>query len=200
MSKITVPFFISHQGCPHNCIFCNQRTISGSDGFLPDKTEILNKIYSWGRSAGERKLEAAFFGGSFSALPRSSQATLLEPLQKLLNDGTLTSVRISTRPDCIDTESVKWLMQRGVKTIELGVQSMDNSVLEASGRGHDAAASMSAIQCIKSQGLSVGAQLMVGLPGDTPDKSLRSLEQVIAAGADFIRIYPVVVLTGTELA
>ncbi|MBC8017587.1 MAG: radical SAM protein [Verrucomicrobia bacterium] len=145
-------------------------------------------------------MEVAFFGGTFTALPVAVQDQLLQPLQALLASGEITSVRISTRPDCIDDATVKRLSQLGITTIELGVQSMDDGVLERSGRGHTAADSETAIRCIRAAGLSVGAQLMPGLPGDSAIKSLNSLRRVIAAGAHFIRIYPVVVLQGTELA
>lgn len=200
MKKITVPFFISHQGCPHTCVFCDQRTISGASGTLPTAGQIRDRIALWSSTAGGRPLEVAFFGGTFTALPDEVQAKLLAPLQPLLKDGTLDSVRISTRPDSIEADHVVWLAERGVRTIELGVQSLDDAVLAASGRGHTAEESLSAVRCIKSSGLQAGAQLMPGLPGDTPGSSLASLEQVLAAGADFIRIYPTVVLKGTELA
>ncbi|HXE95450.1 MAG TPA: radical SAM protein [Dongiaceae bacterium] len=200
MKRVTVPFFISHQGCPHTCVFCDQRTISGASGTLPSAGQIRDRIDLWSSTAGGRPLEVAFFGGTFTALPEEIQAELLAPLQPLLKAGTLGSVRISTRPDYVDDDRVAWLAERGVRTIELGVQSMDVAVLAASGRGHTAAESTNAIRCIKSLGLRAGAQLMPGLPGDTPVSSLASLERVIAAGADFLRIYPTVVLKGTELA
>jgi len=197
---VTVPFFISHQGCPHTCVYCDQRLISGSAGGLPTSAEILEKIGKWRLTVGERPLEVAFFGGTFTALPESKQAELLAPLQTLLKQGTVRSVRLSTRPDYIDDGRVTWLAEMGVNTIELGVQSMDDDVLAASGRGHTAADSEDAIRCIKKHGLLVGAQLMPGLPADTPASSLFSLERVVSAGVDFIRIYPTVVLQGTELA
>lgn len=200
MKWITVPFFISHQGCPHTCVFCDQHTISGAAGILPGSSELVEKVRLWRCSAEGRPLEAAFFGGTFSALPIEVQERLLDPLQPLLASGELTSVRISTRPDCISEDNIRWLAERGVRTIELGVQSMDDGVLADAGRGHDAASSEAAIRCIKGNGLTVGAQLMPGLPCDTTAKSLESLERVIAAGADFVRIYPAVVLRGTELA
>ncbi len=200
VKMITVPFFISHQGCPHTCVFCDQPTISGANGALPSTAQILDRIELWRSTADGRSLEVAFFGGTFTALNKETQRQLLSPLQPLLRNGTVASVRISTRPDCIDIEHIVWLSQMGVRTIELGVQSLDNSVLKASGRGHSATDSLNAIHCIKSLGLIVGAQLMPGLPEDTPDASLASLEQTITAGADFLRIYPTVVLHGTELA
>jgi histone acetyltransferase (RNA polymerase elongator complex component) len=200
MKKVTVPFFISHQGCPHTCAFCDQRTISGASGELPTAEAIHAKIRTWRRSAGERPMEVAFFGGTFTALSIAVQNQLLQPLQPLLATGEIQSVRISTRPDCIDSATVQRLVHRGVRTIEIGVQSMDDAVLEASNRGHSAAASEAALRCIKAEGVLVGAQLMPGLPGDSAARSILSLKRVIAAGADFIRIYPVVVLRGTELA
>jgi histone acetyltransferase (RNA polymerase elongator complex component) len=145
-------------------------------------------------------LEVAFFGGTFTALPLPVQNQLLSPLQSLLASGEITGVRISTRPDCIDDKIVQRLAQQGVATIELGVQSMDDVVLERSARGHSAKDSEVALRCIKTGGLSAGAQLMPGLPEDTTAKSFNSLKRVIAAGADFIRLYPAIVLRGTELA
>jgi histone acetyltransferase (RNA polymerase elongator complex component) len=200
VKTVTVPFFISHQGCPHTCVFCDQRTISGAGGALPTEDQIRNRIDLWRGTSGDRLLEVAFFGGTFTALPVEIQANLLAPLQPLLKKGIVGSVRISTRPDYVNVDHVAWLSSMGVRTIELGVQSMDNSVLAASGRGHSAADSLNAILCIKQTGLAVGAQLMPGLPGDTPASSYDSLEQVLSAGADFLRIYPTVVLKGTELA
>jgi len=133
-------------------------------------------------------------------MPVAVQDHLLTPLQGLLADGTVSAVRVSTRPDSIDSGTVQRLSRLGVTTIELGVQSMDDRVLERSARGHSAMDSEMAIHCIKDGGVSVGAQLMPGLPGDTAYKSFNSLKRVISAGADFLRLYPVIVLRGTELA
>ena len=199
MKPVTVPFFISHQGCPHTCVFCDQHTISGSAGILPTPDEILSKVEAWRQSSGDRPLDAAFFGGTFTALDEADQQRLLDPLQPLLARGVVRSVRISTRPDCLDGYRADWLRERGVTTVELGVQSLDGHVLAASGRGHTAAASVAAILLLKERGMTVVAQLMPGLPEDTPRSSLNSLEGVVDAGADVLRIYPAVVLAGTDL-
>lgn len=167
---------------------------------MPGTDEILSKIRSWRASAGSRPVEVAFFGGSFTALSLEIQDELLRPLQPLLKTGEVASVRLSTRPDYIEDDQVVRLKKYGVRTIELGVQSMDDAVLTASGRGHTAAQSEAAIHCIKRHGLFVGAQLMPGLPGDSTHSSLASLERIISTGADFIRIYPAIVLRGTGLA
>lgn len=200
MKKITVPFFISHQGCPHTCSFCDQKTISGAVGALPDCSEILQKIAQWKDSANGRPLEVAFFGGTFTALSLENQEKLLLPLQALRTQRVVSTIRISTRPDCLDSSTVLRLKESGVTTIEVGVQSMDESVLQRAGRGHSAGEVRSALACIKEHGLAAGAQLMPGLPGDTLALARQSLRQVVLGGADFVRIYPVVVLAGTLLA
>ncbi len=200
MKKVCVPFFISHRGCPNRCVFCDQRTITGCAGDLPTSDGIAARILAWRRTSGSRPMEVAFFGGTFTALPTGIQDTLLEAVRPFILSGAVSSIRLSTRPDALDRDRVQWLAERGVGTIEVGVQSMDDGVLTASGRGHDAESSVRALGSIRSGGLSAGAQLMPGLPGDTPSLSRYSLERVIAAGADFVRLYPVVVLRGTELA
>lgn len=200
MKKITIPFFISHQGCPHTCSFCDQKTISGGDRALPNSSEILQKISDWRIYSNDRPLEVAFFGGTFTALPIEVQEQLLQPLQKPRQAGIVSCIRISTRPDYISPEIVTRLKQWGVTTIEIGVQSMDNQVLQSAARGHLAVDSLNAITVIKEQGLVIGAQLMPGLLGDTLLKCRKSLQQVVQVGVDFLRIYPVVVLEKTELA
>lgn len=200
MSRITVPFFISHQGCPQRCVFCDQQKIAGATGALPAAEEILQKIELYRESARGRTVEVAFFGGTFTALPRESQDALLAPLQEPLRDGSLYGVRISTRPDAVDDETVSFLRERGVRTVELGVQSMNDEVLDLAGRGHGGAHTVSAAGAIRRGGLQLGIQLMPGLPGDTPEKSLSSLDRALSLGPDFLRIYPALVLEGTELA
>jgi len=200
VGAVTVPFFISHQGCPHTCVFCDQRAISGSSGNLPDRRQIRAAIGSWQHSAAGRPLEVAFFGGSFTALPEKVQDELLASVRPFLESGVVMSIRVSTRPDCLDGAVVRRLADQGVAVIEVGVQSMDDAVLALSSRGHTGAASEAALRCIRGEGLAAGAQLMPGLPGDTPAGAIMSMERVIAAGASFVRLYPVVVLQGTELA
>jgi len=195
-----VPFFISHRGCPHRCVFCDQQKISGADGAIPSADRILNTIHEYRRTSGRPAVEVAFFGGSFTSLPQSSQESLLFPLQPLLASGEVSSVRLSTRPDSLDASRAEFLRRMGVKTVEIGIQSMDDEVLSLAGRGHDAAAVERAFVCLKEQGLTVGAQLMPGLPGDTAQKSLDSLSQVLEMGPEFIRIYPALVIAGTGLA
>ena len=200
MKTPIVPFFIPHRGCPHRCVFCDQEKISGADGAIPSADQMLDRIREYLGTSGLPAVEVAFFGGSFTSLPHSIQESLLVPLQPLLASGEVSSVRLSTRPDSLDTDRVGFLCRMGVKTVEIGIQSMDDGVLSMAGRGHDAAAVESAFACLREQGVSVGAQLMPGLPGDTAEKSLDSLSRVLEMGPDFIRIYPALVIAGTGLA
>lgn len=111
--------------------------------------------------------EAAFYGGSFTGLPADLQTELFQPVDKLLADGVIGSVRLSTRPDYIDAERLALLKRLGVKTVELGVQSLDDKVLAAAERGHQASAVYDAVALLKQFGFSVGLQLMVGMPGQS---------------------------------
>jgi histone acetyltransferase (RNA polymerase elongator complex component) len=199
MKPLIVPFFISHRGCPHRCIFCDQTTISGSAGDIPATAEILAKISAYRDTAAGRPIEAAFYGGTFTALPCSVQQRLLQPLQPLIVAGTLQGVRISTRPDAVDPDIVHFLKEMGVRTVELGVQSMDDGVLARAGRGHTAADSATACHALQAAGMAVGVQIMVGLPGDTPARALASLRRVLALKPGFLRIYPTLVIAGTRL-
>ena len=195
-----VPFFISHLGCPHRCVFCDQEKIAGACGTLPTAVEMAAKIGEYRASSPGRKIEVAFFGGTFTALPGEDQERLLGALQPLLISGLLDSLRLSTRPDAVDAGTVEFLQRMGVGTVELGVQSLDDRVLELAGRGHTAADAERAIGLLRDAGFSVGVQLMPGLPGDTPARSLASLERVLSLRPSFLRIYPTLVVAGTALA
>ncbi|WP_136514583.1 elongator complex protein 3 [Geomonas edaphica] len=200
MRPLFVPFFIPHLGCPHRCVFCDQEKVAGARGVLPTPAELLSRIEEYRAGAPGRSLEVAFYGGTFTALPPADQEALLAPLQPLLECGILASVRLSTRPDAVDAGRARFLRERGVATVELGVQSMDPEVLLFSGRGHGVAEVELAVAALKEAGIAVGIQLMPGLPGDTWERSLATLRVAIALRPSFLRIYPTLVIEGTELA
>lgn len=200
MRRPIVPFFISHHGCHHRCIFCDQARISGRADELPSSAEIVARVAAYRASAGAESVEVAFYGGSFTALHRDAQKRLLAPVRELLNRGEVSSARVSTRPDAMDDSTASFLLENGVRTVELGIQSMDDAVLARAGRGHGAAEVADAFRCLQRVGIAVGAQLMPGLPGDSPEGALRSLREVLSLNPAFLRIYPVVVLEGTGLA
>ena len=198
--RVIVPFFLSHQGCPHSCVFCDQHRISGDAGNLPSPAEIREKVAVYRESSGQPSVEVAFYGGSFTLLPLPVQRDLLAPLQPLLDSGEVSAVRLSTRPDAIDPAVIGLLREFRVSLVELGVQSLDDRVLAAAGRGHTAADVFRAFGLLRVAGIAAGAQLMPGLPGDTPGGALRSLHGVLALKPACLRVYPTVVVAGTELA
>lgn len=200
MRPLLVPFFIPHLGCPHRCVFCDQEKVAGARGVLPSAEELVARIEAYRAGAPGRDLEAAFYGGTFTALPLVDQEALLAPLKPLLACGLLASVRLSTRPDAVDGATALFLRERGVATVELGVQSMDPEVLALSGRGHGVAEVGLAVAALKEAAIAVGIQLMPGLPGDTPERSLATLRAALALRPSFLRIYPTLVIEGTELA
>ncbi len=200
MKPLIVPFFIPHHGCPQQCVYCEQRSITGQSGELPSAAEINATIASYRSSSRREVVEVAFFGGSFTSLPLTLQKALLEPLQQQIENGKISAVRVSARPDAIDVATAKFLQEKGVAIVELGIQSMCDDVLQASGRGHTAAHVVDAVDILRMVGMRVGAQLMLGLPGDTEQKSILSMQRVLALKPHFIRLYPTLVLSGTELA
>ena len=199
MKHANIPLFIPHLGCPHTCIFCNQRTISGNCGFSLEQTE--QTMHRALKTLGERAGEIAFFGGSFTAIDRGLMCSLLKMAKEQKDKGRVQGIRLSTRPDCINEEILDILEEYGVTSIELGIQSTDDEVLTATGRGHDKNDSQSACALItKRARFSLVGQLMLGLPGSSPEKEEQSARDICAWGADGTRIYPTAVLAGTPLA
>ncbi|NOQ45840.1 MAG: radical SAM protein [Desulfobulbaceae bacterium] len=197
-----IPIFIPHEGCPHCCIFCNQHRISGHLGASVTASDVGTTITTWlGRSRKNpaAEVQVAFYGGSFTGLPLSRQEELLAAVAPFVAQGQVQTIRLSTRPDYIDPQRVDFLLNHNVSIVELGVQSLDDEVLAASNRGHNSEQANHAIHLLREAGLRVGVQLMLGLPGDTTLRQMRTTEQVIALQPEFVRIYPVLVIRGSLL-
>ena len=196
---INIPIFIPHKGCPHTCIFCDQRKISGQITLqTPEKVnEIIKESLSTIESGNNT--EIAFFGGSFTGLPIQEMIQYLEIAKSYVDLKMVHGIRLSTRPDYINPHIMDILQEYGVTAIELGVQSMDPEVLEASKRGHTVEDTVKASKLIKQRNISLGIQTMLGLPEDTFSKALKTAEQVVALKPDMVRIYPALVLKDTEL-
>ena len=194
-----IPVFVPHWGCPHACVFCNQRSITGQrkSATAEDVQQAIETAAAFLPQGEKRQL--AFYGGSFTAIPAEDQEALLGAAQPYLKRGEISSIRLSTRPDAIDGETLERLRRFGVETIELGAQSMDEEVLRLSGRGHTAQDVERASRLIRAAGFSLVLQMMTGLPGDTEDKSLETARRLIALRPDGVRIYPTVIVRGTAL-
>lgn len=194
-----LPIFIPHAGCPHQCVFCNQKTISGQKNAAESGArEQIARWLQWLRPSLEN--EAAFYGGSFTALDSDLQERLLLLTDELLESGIIGSVRLSTRPDYIDDKKLELLRKHGVHLVELGVQSLDDRVLEAAGRGHTAADVVQAMKQLRDYDFKTGLQLMVGMPLQSFSSLQDTVAQVIKLQPDIARIYPLLVIKGTPLA
>lgn len=195
-----IPIFIPHLGCPFQCVFCNQKYISGIQK-APDIEEvhaIIRQKLSTINGHGAR-VELAFFGGSFTCLSLEEQRLYLEAVKPYIAENKINGIRISTRPDFIDDEKLQLLKQFQVKTIELGVQSMNESTLKKVSRGHHVADVRNAAKMIKRYNIALGIQTMVGLPGEDSTMELETAREVIALQPDCVRIYPLLVLQDTKL-
>ncbi|WP_019879489.1 elongator complex protein 3 [Succinispira mobilis] len=193
-----VPVFIPHAGCRHECTFCNQKIISGQSRFDFKSVELQIERFISLLPQGSDK-QVAFYGGSFTALDQELQIRLLQHVKKRQDKDHIKSIRVSTRPDCIDTEGLKTLKEYGVEIIELGIQAMDNKVLELAKRGHGKEIVLNAVELIKKAEIKVGVQLMVGMQGQDWKSIISSTNLVLTLKPDMARIYSLMVLKGTEL-
>ncbi len=194
-----IPVFVPHLGCPNDCVFCNQRRISGH--IEPATAQTVKNAIEEAAALTPKgtKRQLAFYGGSFTAIPEARQIELFEAAQPYLNDGTISSIRLSTRPDAIDAAVLKRLEKYGVEVVELGAQSMCDRVLSLSGRGHDSAAVEDASRLVKAAGFRLILQMMTGLPGDTDESCIETAKKIIALEPDGVRIYPTVIVRDTVL-
>ena len=199
-SHYIIPIFVPHMGCPHHCVFCNQTSITGVKASL-SLGSVIEKIKGQLRAqqGNHIRREVAFYGGNFTGMEREVQVQLLSAVQPLIRRGLIDSVRVSTRPDNVDLQTLDLLKECGVLTVELGVQSMVEKVLRRSRRGHTADHVLSAVKLLHGGGFEVGIQIIVGLPGDNIHGNAHTVDRVIQLNPHFVRIYPAVVLKGTLL-
>jgi histone acetyltransferase (RNA polymerase elongator complex component) len=201
-NQLIIPVFIPHEGCPYRCAFCNQSKISGvnqqSDEIVVRQT-IQSYLDVFDSENLPEKREVAFYGGSFTGLSEERQERLLQAVQPSIQSGEVHSIRISTHSLLVNPHNISVLKKNNVKTVELGIQSTNDRVLQAVGRPCNFAAVNSAVDSIRKNGLKLGLQLMPGLPGDDEAVFMRSVKDVIGLKPDFVRIYPTLVIKNTKL-
>ena len=196
---INIPLFIPHMGCPNQCVFCDQHTISGACSFIRKNaadtiTQTLTTV------SADAVCEIAFFGGSFTGIDRNLMTDLLDLAQSHVDGGRVSGIRMSTRPDYIDEEILQILSRYTISSVELGIQSMDDMVLRKCRRGHTAEQTRTACRMLREAGMPWVGQMMIGLPGASPETELHCAREICAMGACACRIYPTIVLHHTELA
>ena len=196
---LVIPIFIPHLGCPHKCVFCNQRKITGKTTQVTTSyiKETIDFFLTF--KEGKDKVEVAFFGGTFTGLPISLQRDFLSTVAPYIQKGYVDYIRLSTRPDYINEDILIFLRDHNVRIIELGIQSLVDEILEKAERGHTKEDSEKASILIKEKGFILGHQIMPGLPGDTKDTILQTVRESIRLRPEIVRIYPTLVLENTEL-
>ncbi|MFO7930556.1 MAG: radical SAM protein [Desulfosalsimonas sp.] len=197
-----IPVFIPHSGCPHRCTYCNQKAVTGTQERMPGPQELRTEMEHWLQYRRKNRgfTEVSFFGGNFLGIEKDHVRRLLDVAADWVKAGKIDGIRFSTRPDTVDKDRLELLAGYPVSTVELGVQSMDDRVLARVKRGHSAADSASAADMLKNGGYRVGCQIMTGLPKEDENGSIRSAAAVAGLSPDFVRIYPLVVLSGSLLA
>ncbi|MBO7179522.1 MAG: radical SAM protein [Clostridia bacterium] len=200
MKHSNISLFVPHAGCPNQCSFCNQKTISGSVKELTREEVRATLLEAKKSNLSSPNTEIAFFGGSFTAIKRDYMLSLLEEAKPFLDDGTFSGIRISTRPDAIDREVLSVLKEYGVTAIELGAQSTNDEVLLFNRRGHTKEDIINASLLIKEYDFSLGLQMMTGLYKSTDERDIETAKDIISLSPDTVRIYPTIVLENTRLA
>ena len=194
-----IPIFVPHLGCPNDCVFCNQKSISGQTKQVTkeDVKNIIEEHLKYIKK--DSKVEVAFFGGSFTGIEEEKQEELLSTAYEYIKQKKIDSIRISTRPDYINKKILKRLKKYKVKTIELGVQSANDYILKKAGRGHTFKDVVKASKLIRWYGFDLGHQMMVGLPESTAVDEINTAKQLIKLRPKMVRIYPVLVIKNTKL-
>ena len=196
----TIPFFILHDGCPQKCVFCDQNKITGQKNIKPSEIADTIERYLSTMSADRVNVEVGFFGGTFTGIPIDVQEQFLRCVDPFIKNGRIAGIRVSTRPDFIDEERLGLLAEYGVKCVELGVQSMSDKVLAAVKRGYKASDVIKASRMVLAKGFILGHQMMVGLPFSTLEDEYYTACMAKKLKAAQVRIYPLIVMPGTELA
>ena len=200
MKHYNIPIFLPELACPYRCVYCNQFSITGKQ-HLPDIQDVKNIIKKHLNSfqKDDRFVEVAFFGGNFTGLPEKMQDDFLKTVQPYMEKGLVDGIRCSTRPDYVDEKRMKILKSFGMKNIELGTQTTNDEILLKCGRGHTFEDIEKASQIITSEGITLGLQMMLGLPFDTFENDMQTARDIVRLGAKETRIYPCIVVKDTEL-
>ena len=196
---LVIPVFAPQEGCPHRCVYCDQGTITGVTRPNWSRASLQTHVEDFLARNRRHPVEVAFYGGSFTLLPETRQAFYLEAVQGFLQQGRVESLRLSTRPDAIAVQNLRFLHAMGVRSVELGVQSLNDRVLAASARGYTRVEVFKATRRLRDGGFRVGLQLMPGLPGEDRGTFQETIEKSIAIRPDFVRLYPTLVLSNTVL-
>lgn len=199
-SYYIIPIFVPQEGCPHNCVFCNQDRITGSkEDFTAQTVRETINIYLETIQNKEATIEVSFFGGTFTGIREEKQRAFLEVAKEFKEKKIIDKIRLSTRPDYISDYILTYLKEYQVDIIELGVQSLDEEVLKKSGRGHSVLDVIEASKLIKQYGFTLGHQIMPGLPGDTFEKDIKTTKLSLEMEPDICRIYPSLVIKDTPM-
>jgi radical SAM enzyme (TIGR01210 family) len=197
-----IPIFLPHAGCPHQCIFCNQTSITGAqrDTVSPEKVERQIHEFLKFKRNDRRPVQVAFYGGNFLGLEKEYIKRLLNVSTKFVKNKEIDAIRFSTRPDTIDHDRIEIIKNYPVTTVEIGVQSMNDRVLAMAKRGHSASDTQRAVALLKDRQYQIGLQMMVGLPEEDEAGSLSTAYRIGELEPDFVRIYPTIVLKNSLLA
>lgn len=195
---LIIPIFVPNMGCPNLCTFCNQKIVTGvSEPSLDDVERTVEEYLSFSKK--RKRTEISFYGGSFTAIPKETMMAYISKGAEFVEKMTVDALRCSTRPDAVDEKTVKILKENHFETVELGVQTMSESLLVKMKRGHSAEDVLKGVGIIKNNGITAGLQFMTGYPDESVEDVEITIDSLKNLKPDFIRIYPFVPLEGSEM-
>ncbi len=202
MQQLIIPIFVNNRGCPNRCVFCNEKKTAGDFPARITESAFRETVHKYLNNTRRKndRTQIAFYGGNFTGIEKSYQTELLGFAKPFIEKGLVCSIRISTRPDYIDSKGLNLLEKFHVRTVEIGAQSMVDEVLYLSNRGHTSKDVKDAINILKERGFETGVHLMVGLPGDSRKRFEYTVEEIVALHPDMARIHPTIVFKDTALA
>ena len=184
------------------CTFCDNRSFSPSRRTKKAPiTEQMTRMKTWVRRRyGDCKFIAYF-------QPATNTYAPVEKLRKLyeipLLDPDVVGIAIGTRPDCVPNPVLDYIEELATRThvcLEYGMQTMHNASLDWMNRGHHHDAMVEAMERSRGRGFEIAAHLILGLPGETTEMMMQSVNEVIRLGIDTIKIHNLYAVERTPLA
>ena len=193
---IHVPF------CNTKCPYCDFNTYQGIERlFTPYVKALTTEIALWGKVLNAPSINTIFFGGGTpSYLPQGSIGEIIESIQSNFNIAHDAEITIEANPGDITLDSCTRLLKEGVNRLSIGVQSLDNDLLNMLGRRHDSAQAINSCKIASTAGFeNISLDLMYGLPNQNIEHWKTTLDNLVALDPSHISLYSLTLEEGTPL-
>ncbi len=184
------------------CIFCSK---GGSGDFAESSTLSVTEQIESGKQRVSKKIKSGKYIAYFQAFTNTYAPidVLAEKYCEAINHPDIVGISIATRPDCLGEEVLTLLSEiNKIKPVfvELGLQTIHEKTAEYIRRGYPLSVYDNAIKALKKAGINTVVHLIIGLPNESREEMLESVEYACKSGADGIKLQLLHILKGTDLA